>query len=374
MKKQNKIYLLIGFIVLILIGLVLVFLGDNGKDDKDIVKVGVILPMTGSQTSNGEDYLKAIKLAEEEINNSRNFKNKISLFPQDGKGDGAESVTAAHNLIGINGVDVILTAFQGPTNAIAPLAHENKVVVVGNTGTNRNRLFGKEYFFPMGVDLISGGEYFGGELENRCSSLAMLYENIPPALDITNSIKEKHHNIVLDQSFDYGSKDFGTNVVKLKNSQADCLFFFAGPESSISLVNTLKKMGVDIDLFATGYTVVPDFIKNADNEIIQGLIYFENRFLPTTNDKPNDYFVNYRERYNEEPTPLGGIAYDMTYVIAEAAQKCGPINSECIKDEIRNIGNYQGVMGDEIITNQGDILPTDYMLRKIEGSNTVIVQ
>ena len=64
---------------------------DNSENEK-ILKIGVLLPLSGEFQDIGTSFLKAIQLALYDISNEN-----IRIYPKDSKGDALNTYKALHN-------------------------------------------------------------------------------------------------------------------------------------------------------------------------------------------------------------------------------------------------------------------------------------
>ena len=65
-------------------------LNENNLEDEKILKVGVLLPLSGEFQDIGESFLKAIQLALYDISNE-----DIKIYPKDSKGNALNSYQSA---------------------------------------------------------------------------------------------------------------------------------------------------------------------------------------------------------------------------------------------------------------------------------------
>ena len=72
------------------------------SSDEKILKIGVLLPLSGKFQNIGESFLKSIQLALYEIENKN-----IKIFPKDSKANGFDSYNAAKEFEK-NGIKIVL--------------------------------------------------------------------------------------------------------------------------------------------------------------------------------------------------------------------------------------------------------------------------
>ncbi len=110
----------------------------------EIVKVGVLIPLTGPLGYFGEEIKEGIELAKDEINQNANGK-RIELVYQDSKCDAKEVSTGLNTLDNVEQVDAIIGPFCGTgIQVAAEYSKQNEMVMITPT-TNFGKL-SENYF------------------------------------------------------------------------------------------------------------------------------------------------------------------------------------------------------------------------------------
>ncbi len=125
-------------IAALLIALSFVFVGCNEKskpEEKEVIKIGVILPLTGNMANQGKKVLNGIKLALENSNNTNSF--FIKLIVEDSQGKPDQAVSAYNKISNVNKANYIIgDLLSSSTLAIAPLIHKNKQILISPTASS----------------------------------------------------------------------------------------------------------------------------------------------------------------------------------------------------------------------------------------------
>ncbi|MEY3183500.1 MAG: hypothetical protein RLZZ613_188, partial [Pseudomonadota bacterium] len=103
-------------------------------------KIGAILAMSGGASWYGTVMSQGIQQAVAEIN-AKGGVNGVPLEAviEDHKsGNAQEAVSAMNRLMSIHGVKMVMTSFTAPTQAIAPLADQNKVFLINGGGVSNS--------------------------------------------------------------------------------------------------------------------------------------------------------------------------------------------------------------------------------------------
>ena len=153
MKKQNKIYLGIGIVVIILIATIVMFSAPKGEGEN--YKIGLIAPLSGFGAIFGESYLKGAELALEEVGSVNN--REVKLISEDSKFEGKASVDAANFLINVENIDILDALFHLPAQSVNPIAKDKKIPFIYEAYT-RSMIEDNPYAFKAHFDAVSGCE------------------------------------------------------------------------------------------------------------------------------------------------------------------------------------------------------------------------
>ena len=120
--------------------------GPAETSDKETVKIGVILPITGQVSGFGQQTWTGIQLAQKE--KPEVLKKKVELILCDEKSDKTEAANCAQRLIQKEGVIALLGSVPSSnTMAIGAVAEANHVPLVTPSSTNPLVTQGKRYVF-----------------------------------------------------------------------------------------------------------------------------------------------------------------------------------------------------------------------------------
>ncbi len=127
-KKQ----LIIGAAIVIVLAAFACACLDKQPTESEEIKIGAVLPLTGDGAKYGQSAKSGLDLAVEEINANGGIKGKfINVIYEDTKMEPKEGTSAVLKLLTIEKVPAIIGAMASSvTLAIAPIAEENKVVLL----------------------------------------------------------------------------------------------------------------------------------------------------------------------------------------------------------------------------------------------------
>ena len=101
------------------------YLHKQSVAEKDTVKIGAILPLSGTLSEQGELALKALSFAVEDFNATSPF--NIKIVPEDGKFTAKDSINAYRKLRSA-GIDLIwIFGSETPLLAVEPIAAKENI-------------------------------------------------------------------------------------------------------------------------------------------------------------------------------------------------------------------------------------------------------
>jgi len=339
---------------------------QNPVIEKNPVKVGATLALSGSLAYIGVNELNGLQMAVDEIN-AKDISNnvKFKLIVEDNKGDAKEAVTTVHKLINTDEVDVMFSAFTQVTNSVKGIVFDSgKIFMYASTYPNiareNNNTF-RDYFdagdhgWAM-ARVVKNNRYTNVYFLTEKSDQCALYEK-----SFNEEAKRLGIKIITREEYQVSDQDLKTNIIKLNMKKGNALVTCAWRHQTI-LMKQLKELNMlQIQTF---HMIAPYFPAAITPEMRK--IYQENNaitswygFGETKNTQRQQEFIDkYKSKYGIEPTPDAAYAYDDIYILANAINACNSDiqNKKCIVEQLK-FTNYDGVGGhlafnDERLSNR----------------------
>lgn len=313
-----------------------------------LVKVGVMLPLTGDAASYGDSVKKDVELAKKDLN-----LNNVELVYQDSKCDGKEAVNAVTKLINDDKVVAIIGELcSGATLAAAPVAEQNKVVMVSPASTAPTITQAGDYIFRVIPSDLGQGS-FGAKLvaQRGYKRLAVLYSNEDYGVGFNKVLGEEFPKtggtVVASQAFEKGSTELRTQITKIKEAKPDAVFIASNSISSNPIaLKQLKELGVKAAVFGSEGLKTDDLLKSAKGAV-EG-------FTVTSVSGGNEAFVaEHKAAYNSETGPFAAQGYDAMKAVGLAIQS-GATTGEEIKAKLYST-EFDGASGHIKFDSNGDV-------------------
>jgi len=356
---MKKTWLIIGIAVIVV--LIALFILIQTRKEPEVIKIGVILELTGPLAPQGERALNGIRLAIEEINSSGGINDKnIEAIVEDDKTDPKEGVAAFRKLITIHKVKVIIGAISSSVvMSCAPIANTTKTLLFSCGATSPLVSKAGDYVFRNRVsgdiEVRKMAEFAAKNL--KIKKIALIYVNNDFGKgnkDVFIQEFQLHGGIVVgEENFEQGATDFRTQLTKIKEKNPEAIYVIGHNIETAYIVLQARELGIKSRILSTLGVESPEVWRIA-KDAAEGIIYTVQAFDPDKNPRAAEFKKKYEQKYKSSPDIFAGLAYDAVYIIADAIRKVGN-NAERIRDYLYK-NSFTGVMGDFSFDENGDVV------------------
>mgnify|MGYP001565121898 CR=1 FL=1 len=322
----------------------------NNIPEKETVQIGAIIALTGSTAAIGKRAQNSFEVLVDLHNNNQDNKKQIELIYEDDAYTPKKTVDSYY-FLKQKGIKYFLGMGSGPGLAIAPLIEQDNFIFMSPSATAAAfRTAGNNSF-----RVVQSSDKEGiliADIINKLGikKLAVLVHPSDYGMSYLKAVKENFKGeVVLAEALDLNS-DYSTEILKVKASGADGLFFVdLGPGAS-KLLNKRYLLDKNIKLVSHQWVLTPDVI-GATKENSEGVI-FTAITLDENNLKYQEFAREYQKRYNTEPTFDALIYADGANVLFEAIDQTDG-STEAIRYFILN-NKFEGFTGDLEFDEYGD--------------------
>lgn len=362
MKKQNKIYLGIGIVAIILIAVIVMFSAPKGEET---IKIGGLFALTGKWAVGGVTEANFAQIAIDEINQNGGIDGKpIQLILEDDKCSGNDAVTGANKLISQDKIKIILgpscTPAAGP---VAPIADTNKVFMLAATVTANGIFDDYDYAFRTSPPATDAARIIGEVAINKYNlkNVALVSEQTDFAKSWTDEFAIKFQElggkVILSEEYPTGTTDFKTIISKINAADVDSVFVSGqAPQDAALIIKQMKELGLLDKVQIIGNPTTIDIPVYTDSGSSLPSDAFT--IIPSVENK--ELLQKYLDKYNEEPGFqffYTASMYDAVYMLKDAIENCGDQDGECVKNYFLNsINNWEGDVATWSFKSNGDPL------------------
>ncbi len=308
------------------------------------IKVGVVLPLTGSEAAFGEIERNSFKMAVDEINAKGGVKgNKIELLFEDDTGKPEVGRSAVEKLISRDKVSVITGGYSSScTIAATAVAQQFKVPFLVTTGSaDEITEKGYEYVFrinPPASEYPAAVTTFLTEVA-KPKTAVILYENTSFGQSSSKSFEKILESIkvklLLKEGYNANSVDFKPLLTRVKSLNPDLVYMVSYVMDAALLMRQSKELDINPSLFVgggAGFTL-PEFYGNAKDAV--DYVYSATLWTDSVPYKGAEgYFKKYKATFKETTEYHGAEAYASLYVVADALKRAKSAGPKDIRDAL----------------------------------------
>lgn len=254
MKKNNHKSSAVLAIISIIIASFMVFSFGCAKKEEKEIKIGAILPLTGTSAQLGETARNGLVLAEQNINAKGGIKGKkLRIIFEDGMADPNLSLSAFKKLAIVDKVKIILTTHSSVGLALAPLADQQKVILFVHA--SHPRITGKSAFVFRHSNIAEQessiiADFLDKQSTKKCA-LAIMDDDYGLIFreKLNQAFSEYRISNVSDVLYDKSETDFKTVAQKLLADRKPDTIIIAGLGNGVGiLMRRLKEFGYKGDI------------------------------------------------------------------------------------------------------------------------------
>lgn len=350
---------------------------NNSNTDNGPIKIGFIAPLSGDAAAYGEPMRNAVQVVTNQVNAAGGIDGRqVEVIYEDGKCVGTNASLAAQKLATVDKVTaMIVGACSGEAMAAAPIAEENKIVLMSPAASTPALSTAGDYIFRVAPsDSASAKRMAELMVEKGYKKVAIISEQTDYGQGLKTAFEqnaqEKGIELVYNESFATDIFDFKPFGVTINKSGADALFINAQTGATATkIAKVVRDQGGKMQYF-TYFLTGDDFVKSGPT--VDGTIILDVDAIANT--AVNDIFMaDYKAAYKADPAyALFAVAgYDATKIIFDAIDKVGT-DSTKIKNYLYKMPAYNGIMGNLTFDKNGDPVGNDVFIAKQIKNGTLV--
>jgi branched-chain amino acid transport system substrate-binding protein len=317
------------------------------KKRGDVILIGHVASLTGSEATFGSSTDHGIQLAFEEQNAAGGVKGKkLELKTLDDQGKPEEAAQTATNLIVNDKVTMLLGEVASSRSlAMAPIADANKVPMITPSSTNPKVTKDGDKVRPY-VFRVCFIDPFQGTVMAKYATETMKVKKVAVLRDVGNdysvglanffedTFKKLGGEIVTDQSYKAGDQDFKAQLTKIRETNPEAIYVPAYYTDVGLISRQVRELGMKQPLMGgDGWDSTQLY------EIAQGALdgsYFSNHYTVESPDpKVKEFIAAYKAAYDgQTPDAMAALGYDAAMIAADAMGRAkdasGPALAEAI--------------------------------------------
>lgn len=344
---------------IILVGVWFLLRPSSNGDGGQAILVGAVLPLTGDAAVYGKAIKNGIGLALAQANDAQ--QRRIKLLYEDDAGQATQAVSAAHRLIDIDKVPVIIGgAMSSTAEATIPICDANHVVLISPTATKPSLTRMGSYFFRLWPSDDYDGKFMADAAYNKLGlrRVSILYVNLAYGVGITQVFTREFERlggtIVSKDGYNQGTTDFRTILTRITAAHPDAIYLPGYVAEITQILKQAKELGIKTRFLGVNSMYDPKLIEIA-GDAADGAVFTYPMYDTHSSDPVIAHFVaSYKARYGSDPDAFAAQGYDTLRVLVKALDS-GARTGNAIRLALHSIGPYDGPGGSFTFDERGDV-------------------
>lgn len=319
---------------------------SSGGSDSDKIKIGAVIPLTGSIAAYGKSARNGLTLLENEVNDSGGINGKkIEFVYGDDENKPASAVNVGQKLINDDKVVGIVGPLTSTcANSLAPVAQQNKTPMVTGTGTNPKITQAGDFIYrTCFIDPFQGTVIAKfAESDLKAKTAAVLYDN---GNDYSKGLAEYFQKafkgkIVESETYNTGDQDFNAQLTKIKATNPDVILLPDYYSTVGMIAKQARAQGIKATFLGGDGWDSADLFK-VGGDSANGAYFSDHYSADDTSSQVVKFVKDYKKKYGIVPDSMAALNYDAGKVLIQSIKKAGKTDPEAIKAALKN---YSGTV------------------------------
>jgi len=346
-------------------------------DSGDEIMIGVIAPLSGTNTFYGKDMVQSYQLAIDEINAAGGILGRqVKLYEADDGADPTMATTAASKIIS-KGVDFVVGGYA--SGAIIPtlqmFSDENLLLLISNANSTEITKAGFTQSFMINnpgshavITLAELLKYLGSQ------KVALIHQGDSYTKDLADICREElpksGFEIVAYEMMEQNAPDVSAIVTAIRNSGADFVYWCGYHADGSNVIKQLRRGGYTGNICVGDGSASPDLI-TACGEDGEG-VYVTSPPHVKFSEGGEKFSADYKAKFNIDPGAYATLNYDTIYLLKEAIEKAGTADMEKVRDALMDI-EFKGLSGTIKFNADREPIESKFILLVIKDGDFALV-
>jgi len=331
------------------------------RDRNQAVKIGVVLPLTGSYQAYGKAMLKGVRCAQAALS----MKDGASCLPEvligDNRGLPGDTHLAAQSMIAQGAAILIVGYSSSEALAVKSLAQKARIPVITPGGTNDRITENNPYMFRVSfsdrLQARAAASYIRHHRRmSRLGVMLDLDENAVYSRDLGRQTAQAFTDfggtVTAIAGFRESDKDFSPQVRELLKEYPDAVFVPAYAECAARIIRALRQNGFKGLIMGGDAWNNPTLLKNCGDP---GDAAFSGIYASDAPGVKESGFYRLFEQQNQcPPTEDEVLGFDALMLAASVSR--GTANSAEVLQNFTRLQAFDGAGGPLALNQEGDVL------------------
>ncbi len=316
------------------------------------IVVGEFASLTGGSASFGQSSHKGTQLAFEELNAAGGvLGKKVKLITEDDQSLSGQPATIVRKLITQDKVIAVLGEVASSKSLeAAPLCQQNKVPMISPASTNPKVTEVGDYVFRICfIDPFQGTVMSKFALGKGFKKVAVLTDvkqdySVGLAEFFVKHFTANGGEVVKDQKYSTGDKDFKAQLTSIKAAKPDAIFV-PGYYGEVALIaRQAKQLGIKVPLLG-GDGWVGDSLLKVAGTALDGSFFSSHFSAEDKAPATQDFVKKYQAKFGAVPDDMAALGYDSAMILADAIKRAGSTDGAKLRDAIAATKDFKAITG-----------------------------
>jgi len=380
MKQMRNVFRRAGVLAAVVGAAALLLPAGGALAQQGKLKVGLMLPYTGTFAALGTSITNAFKLAVEE-NGGKIAGREIEYFTVDDESDPAKAPENANKLIKRDQVDVLVgTVHSGVALAMAKVARDtNTLLIIPNAGADdiTGPLCASNIFrtsFSNSQFGIAMGKVMAEQKKKTAVTLTWKYAAGDESVGgFKETFEAGGGKVIKELSLPFPQVEFQSYLTEIASLKPDVVYVFFAGGGAVKFVKDYAAAGLPKTIPLVGAGFLTDGTLEAQGEAAQGLLTTLHYGDGLNNPKNNAFRAAFVKAYKVEPDVYAVQGYDAAQLLIagmNAVKGDTTKRAELVKAmETAKLDSPRGPLA----LNKGHNPIHDIYLRKVEGKENKVI-
>ena len=342
------------------------------------IKLGMVVPLSGSSAPTGAYMRNGAQMAVDEINKAGGVLGRqLSLQVEDEACDAQQGVASANKLVS-SGVVVSVGGYcSGATLPQLPIFAKANVPMIIPAANSQDLVKQglKNVFLINGTGKQQSSAALKFMKKQGYKTVALVDDNTSYSKDITTETAAQIKadgalKVVLKTSVNAGESDYSSVVRDILGAKPDLVYWTGYYQEGGLIINQLKNAGFTGKIMVADGSVDPSLAKIAGTSA-EG-VFATMTQTPDTIKGAANWIAAYKKQFNSDPGPYSTQSYDAVRLAAEAIKNAKSTNGDKIIAALEAINCFKMFSGPLKFTPEHTLASGGFVILVIKNGKFVL--
>lgn len=322
-----------------------------------------------------------VLLALEELNATGGMLGRpVEVIAEDTQSKAGEAATATRKLVSRDRVVALIgEGASGRCLEGAPIAQENHVPLVTPAATNPRVTEIGDYIFR-----VCFTDPFQGTLMAKFARESLHVRRVGVLVDVASPYSvglaeffrqrflADGGEIVAEQKFSGGDKEFRAQLTTIKAAKPDAIFAPSYYGDAGLILLQARQLGLTVPFLGGDGYEAPELVQVA-GAAADGAYFPVHFSLGSPDERSREFVRKFTARFQKAPTGVSALGYDAVMLLADAMRRAGTADGPAVRAALASARDFAGVTG-RITMDAGRNARKSAAIIRVEGGKFQFVQ